>query len=256
LKAQRATPRGGSNVPNLERARSRGAEAHVLPNSVPRFRARYAAGPSCVGVIRGEVKAVARELGIEGEQLGDVVLAVSEAATNAVVHGSVGRDDPHVGLRVDVGDLEMLVTIADDGEGLTPRPRAVDGARMGAGLALIAALTGRLDLRTGSGGTEVRLTFPFSTAAHAGNGGAQLKEATNHVHDDAVQRLEEALVEQDRLGMSFDAAVGTSTEFGAYVRLQRASEQVAARQAWLKWVDNESYHGLNAVYPGDVRPQV
>ena len=58
----------------------------MLPNSVPRFRARYAAGPSCVGVIRGEVKAVARELGIEGEQLGDVALAVSEAATNAVVH--------------------------------------------------------------------------------------------------------------------------------------------------------------------------
>ena len=61
---------------------------------VPRFRAQYAAGASCVGVIRGEVKAVARELGIEGEQLGDVALAVSEAATNAVVHGSVGRDDP------------------------------------------------------------------------------------------------------------------------------------------------------------------
>ena len=243
-------------MPNLERARSRGAEARVLPNSVPRFRARYAAGPSCVGVIRGEVKAVARELGIEGEQLGDVALAVSEAATNAVVHGSVGRDDPHVDLRVDVGDLEMLVTIVDDGEGVTPRRRAVSGARTGAGLALIAALTGRLDVRTGSEGTEVRLTFPFSTTAHAGNGVAQLKQAINHVHDGAVQRLEEALVEQDRLGMCFDAAVGTSTEFGAYIRLQRASEQVAARQAWLNWVDNESYHGLNAVYTGDVRPQV
>ena len=207
---------------------------------VPRFRAQYAADAMCVGVIRGEVKAVARELGIEGEQLGDVALAVSEAATNAVVHGSVGRDDPHVGLRVDVGDLELLVTIVDDGEGLTPRPRAVDGARMGAGLALIAALTGRLDVRTGSEGTEVRLTFPFSTAAHAGNGVAQVREATNHVHDDAVRRLEDALAEEDRLGRSFEAAVGTTTELGAYVRLQHASEQVAARQTWLTWVESES----------------
>jgi hypothetical protein len=73
-----------------------------------------------------------------------------------------------------------------------------------------------------------------------------MTEATNHVHDHAVQRLEEALREQDRLGMFFDAAVGTSSEFGAYVRLRRASEQVAARQAWLNWVDHESYRGLNA----------
>jgi hypothetical protein len=77
-------------------------------------------------------------------------------------------------------------------------------------------------------------------------GPAGLREATTHVHDSAVQRLEEALVEQDRLGVAFDAAVGTSTEFGACVRLQRASEQVAARQTWLNWVDNESYRGINA----------
>ena len=218
----------------------------MLPNSVPRFRGQYAADAWCVGVIRGEVKAVARELGIDGEELGDVALAVSEAATNAVVHGSVGRDDPHVGLRVDVGDLEMLVTIVDEGDWLKPKPRMADGPRMGAGLAIIAALTGRLDVRTGSEGTELRLTFPFSTATQEGASVAELREATTHVHDRAVQRLEEALVDQDRLGMSFDAAVGTSTEFGAYVRLRRASEQVAARQTWLTWVDNESYRGINA----------
>ena len=214
--------------------------------SVPRFRARYAADASCVGVIRGEVNAVARELGIQGEQLGDVALAVSEGATNAVVHGSAGRDNPQVGLRVDVGDREMLVTISDEGDGLTSRPRVVDETSMGAGLAIIVAVTGRLDMRSGSEGTELRLTFPFPTAARAGDGGVQLREATNHVHDSAVRRLDAALAEQDRLGTSFDAAVGTSTEFGAYVRLRRASEQVVARQTWLHWVDNESYRGINA----------
>jgi hypothetical protein len=64
--------------------------------------------------------------------------------------------------------------------------------------------------------------------------------------DSAVQRLEAALVEQDRLGERFDAAVGTSTEFGAYIRLRAAGEQVTARQAWVNWVDDESYRGLNA----------
>jgi hypothetical protein len=62
----------------------------------------------------------------------------------------------------------------------------------------------------------------------------------------AMQRLEAALVEQDRLGERYDAAVGTSTEFGAYVRLGAAGDQVAAREAWLNWVDDEGYRGLDA----------
>jgi len=59
----------------------------------------------------------------------------------------------------------------------------------------------------------------------------------------ATQRLEAALVEQDRLGERFDAAVGTSTEFGAYVRLRAAGDQVTAREAWLNRVDDERTEG-------------
>jgi|SRR5687768_4875430 hypothetical protein len=76
--------------------------------------------------------------------------------------------------------------------------------------------------------------------------GRGLTEAATQVHDCAVHRLEEALVEQDRLEARFDTAVGTSSEFGAYVHLQRAGEQVAARHAWLNWVVSESHRGLNA----------
>jgi hypothetical protein len=65
-------------------------------------------------------------------------------------------------------------------------------------------------------------------------------------HDDALQRLSAELVEQDRLTESYDAAVGTSSELAAYVRLQHASDQVAAREAWLHWVDDEGYRGLNS----------
>lgn len=39
---------------------------------------------------------------------------------------------------------------------------------------------------------------------------------------------------------------GASTELGAYVRLRAAGDQVAAREAWLHWIDDESYRGLNA----------
>jgi hypothetical protein len=73
-----------------------------------------------------------------------------------------------------------------------------------------------------------------------------MRTMASEERDRAVQRLEAALVEQDRLGESFDAAVGTSTEFGAYVRLRGAGDQVTAREAWLNWVDDEGYRGLNA----------
>lgn len=65
-------------------------------------------------------------------------------------------------------------------------------------------------------------------------------------HDRAVQRLEAALVEQARLGKRFDVAVGTSNEFRAYLRLREAGDLVTARDAWLKWVDDEGYRGLNS----------
>jgi hypothetical protein len=65
-------------------------------------------------------------------------------------------------------------------------------------------------------------------------------------HDRAVERLEAALVEQARLGERFDAAVGTSTEFQAFLRLRDAGDLVTAREAWLHWVDDDGYRGLDA----------
>ena len=64
--------------------------------------------------------------------------------------------------------------------------------------------------------------------------------------DRARQRLDAALVQRDRLGERFDAAIGTSTEFGDYIRLRSAGDQVRALEAWLNWVDDEGYRGLNA----------
>lgn len=139
--------RSGRSVP--------GVAAGGVP--APRFRARYPAVPSSVGVIRGEVEAVARECGLAGEELGDVRLAVSEAATNAVVHGSVGRGDAHVGLSIDLTDSEMLVTVRDEGNGFRP---SEDSPGIGAGLFIVAAVTGHLDVRTDAEGVEVRMTFP------------------------------------------------------------------------------------------------
>ena len=68
----------------------------------------------------------------------------------------------------------------------------------------------------------------------------------NKACDTAVRRLDAAMVEQHRLRGRFDAAIGTTTEFAAWVRLKDAGEQVSARAAWVNWVREKGYRGLNA----------
>jgi hypothetical protein len=69
---------------------------------------------------------------------------------------------------------------------------------------------------------------------------------TTKEHDSAVQWLDAELVEQDRLTERYHDAIGTSREVGAYARLGAAGADVAAREAWLHWIDDEHYRGLNA----------
>jgi len=68
----------------------------------------------------------------------------------------------------------------------------------------------------------------------------------NTAHEDAVQRLQAGLLEQDRCSERYGAAIGTSGEMSAYARLRAAGVRVAAHETWLHWVDDESYRGLNA----------
>ena len=68
----------------------------------------------------------------------------------------------------------------------------------------------------------------------------------SEAHDDAARRLTAALAEQGRLTRRFRAAVGTPGEVSAAVELHAADGQVTARDAWLTWVDDKSYRGLNA----------
>jgi anti-sigma regulatory factor (Ser/Thr protein kinase) len=194
-----------------------------------------------VRVIRGEVEAVARECGLAGEALADALLAVSEAATNAVVHGSTPREDANIDLVIELTELEMLVTVSDSGNGLRPSAAPVG---LQTGLSIIAIITGHLDLRSSDEGTEVRMAFLRSgEVVDPADGLRQLEDAANREREDAVQRLDAALVEQDRLGELLDEAVGTSTELRAYVRLQVAGEEVAARQAWVTWIESASHGG-------------
>jgi hypothetical protein len=73
--------------------------------------------------------------------------------------------------------------------------------------------------------------------------------AVSHELVRARERLESALTERDRLRGRFDEAIGTSSELGAYARLRRAGEEVAAWDRWLRWLESEDF--LRAPTPED-----
>ncbi len=65
-------------------------------------------------------------------------------------------------------------------------------------------------------------------------------------HDRAERRLRAALADQRRSNDRYDAAVGRSARLVAAMGLHVADQAVAARDAWLRWVDDDGYRGLNA----------
>jgi anti-sigma regulatory factor (Ser/Thr protein kinase) len=95
--------------------------------------------------------------------LGDVDLAVTEAATNVVVYAYRGRatgDAPgvlHLAVRLEDGFLH--VSIADDGVGLSPRH---DSPGLGFGLGLIARFADELEIEQISPGTRLTMRFKLS----------------------------------------------------------------------------------------------
>ena len=126
-------------------------------------RWRVAATPEQISVLRSEVTAYARSVGLADGRLGDVRLAVSEAATNAVLHAYRDRDPGEI--RVDAGldDSGWLrIVVEDDGFGPLPRP---DSPGIGLGLPTIASVADAVELSAGSAaGARLSMLFALPPA--------------------------------------------------------------------------------------------
>jgi anti-sigma regulatory factor (Ser/Thr protein kinase) len=94
---------------------------------------------------------------MDADHVARVKLAVSEAATNAVLHAY--RDWPCPGpveVRAAVESGELRVIVADAGDGIRPRE---DSPGLGLGLGMMTALATRVDFVSPGAGTEVHMAF-------------------------------------------------------------------------------------------------
>jgi anti-sigma regulatory factor (Ser/Thr protein kinase) len=103
------------------------------------------------------VRAFVQGVAIDGAGLDAMVLCVSEAVTNAVLHaypeGTSGDVEVEAGLFGDHVDL----IVRDRGKGLAPR---ADSPGFGIGLPLISQMASSAEVQTrASGGTEITMRF-------------------------------------------------------------------------------------------------
>src|SRR3954451_15448059 len=113
-----------------------------------------------IAVLRSEVTRYAQRGGVADVRLGDIRLAESEAATNAVLHAYRDREPGQI--RVDARVLDdgcLRIIVEDDGFG--PLPRS-DSPGLGLGLPTIASVADAVELSAGSA-AGARLSMRFAT---------------------------------------------------------------------------------------------
>jgi anti-sigma regulatory factor (Ser/Thr protein kinase) len=124
------------------------------------FEARVPSTPLGVRVLRREMAGIAEDCGMDAERIADVRLAVTEAATNAVIH-AYAEAEGEVRATAAVQDGELAIVIGDTGRGLVERR---DSPGLGLGLAIIASVAERLKIVSHSSGTEIHMAFPCPNA--------------------------------------------------------------------------------------------
>jgi anti-sigma regulatory factor (Ser/Thr protein kinase) len=123
-----------------------------------RCERRFPARPEHVSAARRDVLELARGTGLPAATLDAVRLAVSEAVSNAVVHGYRGDDEGDVTVIAETRDSQLKVLVCDEGCGMSPHFGA---AGAGLGLPLIAGLTDTMSIGPAGGGRGTVLCMTF-----------------------------------------------------------------------------------------------
>jgi serine/threonine-protein kinase RsbW len=137
----------------------------MLPSQTTSDRAvrlTIPAKPEYVSLVRLALTGLASLRPLPDETLGDLKLAVTEAASNSVRHAYNGGEGV-VDVVYELQDDRLVVEVVDNGHGFAPGDRSLEARDKldegGLGIAIIQALADELEVETGAGGAGSRLRF-------------------------------------------------------------------------------------------------
>jgi serine/threonine-protein kinase RsbW len=117
--------------------------------------------PASVPLIRNYVGALAREMGFTEAGVRDILIAVSEAATNALKHGSPHGIEDEIGVCCRPEVDRLVIEVMDRGRGFDPLsvpiPIAEQLREGGMGIFFMRTLMDEVSFDCSHGGTTVRL---------------------------------------------------------------------------------------------------
>ncbi|MDP2361779.1 MAG: ATP-binding protein [bacterium] len=84
--------------------------------------------PAAIDLVEAFLSAIASDLGLTDDQAGDLIIAGTEAANNAILHGNQQRRDLSVRLHARVAPCRqgryLELSVSDEGHGLPDTPQA------------------------------------------------------------------------------------------------------------------------------------
>jgi anti-sigma regulatory factor (Ser/Thr protein kinase) len=92
-----------------------------------------------------------------GTDTGDVALAVSEAVTNAIVHGYRKATSRMLRLEAWLHGDRLMVRVVDHGGGMRPNPQ---WSGLGIGLQLIRLIADEVSVDSSESGVRITMRFP------------------------------------------------------------------------------------------------
>lgn len=125
------------------------------------FESDYPAEPQVVHQVRERVEDFVCPCGLSADELDALKVALSEAFSNAVCHGSPLGPRNRVHLRCETDGKRLVVQITDEGGGFLPTrialPEFEEWKTSGRGLFIMQELMDAVDFEVVPGGTRVRL---------------------------------------------------------------------------------------------------
>ncbi|MFZ5597659.1 MAG: anti-sigma F factor [Bacillota bacterium] len=146
-------------------------------NATNRMKIKFAALPVNVAFARTVAGAFSAQIDFTLNDLEEIKVAVSEAVTNAIVHGYESNPSGEVSMSAEINGETITITVEDCGKGIEDIPTALqpaystDPERMGLGFAFMQSFSDKFEVDSEPGrGTRVTMTRVCKKAVNPSQG--------------------------------------------------------------------------------------